>query len=76
MFWIIWFLTTLISCIIFLNFIVAEASGSYNIVNEHLEEYIMMQRASMVGEAEQIMPAWTKSERTHPRYIILRKVET
>lgn len=52
MFWIIWFFTVMVSCIIFLNFIVAEASGTYNIVNEHLEEYIMLQRASMVGEAE------------------------
>lgn len=76
MFWIIFFFTVLISCIIFLNFIVAEASGSYNEVNEKLEEFIQMQRASMIGEAEQIIPDMFKNEKNFPRYIILRKLES
>ena len=33
-FWIVWFLTVVITCIIFLNFIVAEASASYSKVVE------------------------------------------
>lgn len=39
-FWIIWFFTVLVACVIFLNFIVAEASESYNEVSEYIEEYI------------------------------------
>jgi hypothetical protein len=40
LFWIIWLVTAGMTCIIFLNFIVAEASASYSEVSEHLEEYI------------------------------------
>lgn len=29
-FWVIWTITVVVSCIIFLNFIVAEAGNSYN----------------------------------------------
>ena len=39
-FWILWIFTVLVACIIFLNFIVAEASGSYIIVSEYIDEYI------------------------------------
>lgn len=39
-FWIIWFITVVVTCIIFLNFIVAEASASYAKVSEELENYI------------------------------------
>jgi hypothetical protein len=36
-FWIIWFMTVIVTCVIFLNFIVAEASASYSKVVECLE---------------------------------------
>ena len=39
-FWILFVLTVIIGCVIFLNFIVAEASGSYNEVSEFLDETI------------------------------------
>ena len=39
-FWILWFITTLMTCIIFLNFVVAEAMGSYEKVKEYLESVI------------------------------------
>lgn len=38
MFWLIWFFTVIVACVIFLNFIVAEASETYNVVSEHLQE--------------------------------------
>lgn len=40
LFWFIWLLTAVITCIIFLNFIVAEASASYTTVSDNLENYI------------------------------------
>jgi hypothetical protein len=39
-FWIVWYFVVLISCIIFLNLIVAEASESYNKVTTTLEQVI------------------------------------
>jgi hypothetical protein len=39
-FWVIWFVTALMTCIIFLNFVVAEAMGSYEKVKEYLESVI------------------------------------
>ena len=56
LFWFIWLLTAVITCIIFLNFIVAEASASYTEVSEQLENYIQQQRASLVAEAEGLLP--------------------
>jgi hypothetical protein len=40
MFWIFWVLTVVITSIIFLNFIVAEASASYSNVVDTLESVI------------------------------------
>ena len=39
-FWTIWFITVVVTCIIFLNFIVAEASASYSKVTEMLNQVI------------------------------------
>ena len=32
LFWIAWIMTVIVTCIIFLNFVICEASASYNIV--------------------------------------------
>ena len=42
-FWVIWALAVIIQCIIFMNFIVAEAGNSYNEVKEQLENVIQQQ---------------------------------
>lgn len=39
-FWVIWFITALMTCIIFLNFVVAEAMCSYEKVKEYLDSVI------------------------------------
>ena len=36
LFWIIWLMVVVMTCIIFLNFIIAEASASYEKVKENL----------------------------------------
>lgn len=78
LFWFIWLLTAVITCIIFLNFIVAEASASYTEVSEQLENYIQQQRASLVAEAEGLLPVWfkLKYQDHYPKYIVIRKIET
>jgi len=72
--WFIWFITLLITNIIFLNFIVAEASAIYATVSENLENYIQQQRADLVAEAETLIPNWAKKEKWFPKYLITRKV--
>ena len=39
-FWIIWFIMVLVLAVVFLNFVVAEASETYNIVNDSIIETI------------------------------------
>ena len=75
-FWIIWLSTVIITCVVFLNFIVAEASASYTDVSENLDNFIQEQKAELVAEAESLMPDMIKSEKSFPRYIVTRKVET
>ncbi len=52
MFWFIWLVAVLLSNIVFLNFIVAEASASYAKVTETLEAVIEKEKASMISESE------------------------
>jgi len=74
-FWVIFLLTCIITCIIFLNFIVAEAGNSYNEVSEELSNFIWQQQADLCAEAEGLFPSFLKKEKHYPKYIIIRKVE-
>ena len=47
-FWIVWYTVVVVTCIIFLNFIIAEASNSYTNVSESLQAYILKQKANMI----------------------------
>lgn len=40
LFWFVWLLTTVLTQVIFMNFIVAEAAATYTEVSENLENYI------------------------------------
>lgn len=40
MFWVIWYICVIVNCIIFLNFIVAEAGNTYNEISEDLSSII------------------------------------
>jgi hypothetical protein len=51
-FWVIWFMTAMITCIIFLNFVVAEAMGSYEKVKAYLDPVIQRERAVLISESE------------------------
>ena len=74
-YWIIWVLIILITCIIFLNFIIAEASASYEKVSEFLELYILAEKAALIQQAEEMVPKWNKNESKFPSYIIIREKE-
>ena len=62
MFWIYWFIMVVIASIIFLNFIIAEASASYEKVAGEVEQYILKEQANLIGESEIMTPSFLKSE--------------
>ena len=50
--WIVWVFTVLLTNMIFLNFIIAEASASYEKVKSRLESMQNKERAMMIDDAE------------------------
>lgn len=66
----------IISCIVFLNFIVAEAGNTYNEVSEQLENVIQQQKASLIDEVESLLPNPMWSKEKFPKYIIVREIQT
>ena len=47
-FWIVWLFIVLVTCIIFLNFIIAEVSASYEKVKVRLHGLFLKERAAMI----------------------------
>lgn len=58
LFWVSWILIVLVLSIVFLNFIVAEASNSYEKVTELLAEVIEKDKCNMLSEAEKMSPQY------------------
>lgn len=66
----------LFSALIFLNFIIAEVSSSYEKVKENIDALIYKERAALINEAEDIMSNTAKSNnKKFPKYIIIRQME-
>lgn len=47
-FWFVWAIIVVVTCIIFLNFIIAEASASYEKVANDLQAFIMKEKALLI----------------------------
>ena len=68
-----------VTCIIFLNFIIAEVSNSYQTVKDRIDVLIYQERAMLINEAEDMLKARfgvsKLREWTHlfPKYIISRE---
>uniref|UniRef100_A0A7S3FXQ9 Ion transport domain-containing protein n=1 Tax=Strombidium rassoulzadegani TaxID=1082188 RepID=A0A7S3FXQ9_9SPIT len=75
LYWILWFLVLVITNIIFLNFIIAEASASYESVKSRLDAMIYKEKASLIAEAEDMYLTSLKSEKNFPKYIIIREIQ-
>ena len=60
--------------IVLLNFIIAEASASYERVTELLAEVVEQDKCSMLSEAEKLTPQHFQDEYTYPKYLIKREV--
>lgn len=52
LYFIMWVIVVVLTCIIFLNFIIAEASNSYQKVVDDLEPLIYKSKATLIKEAE------------------------
>ena len=74
MYWFLWMITLVITNIIFLNFIIAEASESYANVKATLEESKNAEKANMITESEFMLPKSMCNKEKFPRYIISRTV--
>ena len=62
-FWIVWYLITIMTCVVFLNFIIAEVSSSYESVKSDINGLIMKERALLIKESEDMM---RQSEKKNP----------
>jgi hypothetical protein len=74
-FWIVWFMATLMTCIIFLNFVVAEAMCSYERVNDYLESVIQRERAVLIAESEAMTLKRFQTKEKYPKFLIVREME-
>jgi len=74
-FWFIWILILYVTCIIFLNFIIAEACASYERVSDNIENFLMYQKATMIHETEDMLWPMFKNNQCFPKYLIVRQVE-
>ena len=74
-FWFIWFLIVVVTNIIFLNFIIAEASASYEKVSERLDDFILKERAQLIHESEDMTLNSLKTKNKFPKYIINRTID-
>jgi hypothetical protein len=74
-YWFVWLIIVIITCIIFLNFIIAEASASYEKVTERLSAVIQKEKSALICEAEEMTFIKFKTEIKFPKYIIVREME-
>jgi hypothetical protein len=74
-FWVIWLLIVVVTNIIFLNFIIAEASESYAKVNDKLDEMILKERTDLISGSEDMSPDFVKNKNLFPKYIIIRSID-
>lgn len=77
LFWIIWILMVLFSSLIFLNFIIAEVSNSYQTVKDQIDALIYKERAGLIDEVENITTDYNLKNNKYrfPKYIVIREME-
>lgn len=79
LYWFLWYVIITVTLIVFLNFIIAEVSASYQIVKDSIDVLVMKEKATLVKEAEDMLLARFGKERlqrwTHlfPKYIVCRE---
>jgi hypothetical protein len=61
-FWLIWVMIVFVTCIIFLNFIIAEASASYERVSDNIDNFLIFQKVCLINESEDMLPQYYKKD--------------
>jgi len=56
-YWVLWYIIVTITCIVFLNFIIAEVSASYQNVKDTLDVLVMKEKATLIHESEEMLKA-------------------
>jgi len=51
-YWVLWYIVVTITLIVFLNFIIAEVSASYQMVKDSIDVLCMKEKATLIQEAE------------------------
>lgn len=74
-FWACFFFVVFSSCVVLLNFIVAEASQSYAAVSENIDQIIWQGKSEMIAEAEMMTHDQFQTCDNLPKYMIVREVE-
>ena len=72
MFWSCWLFVSVMCCIIFLNFIIAEAGASYERIVSQLNAMVLKERVELIAEAESVFPDMFKRDTEFPKYIAIR----
>lgn len=77
LFWCIWLVVFLFGCLIFLNFIIAEVSNSYQKVQDKIDRLVYRERAVMVKEVEDFLSEESKAsnKKQFPKYLVVREPE-
>ena len=57
LYWFLWYVVVTVTCIVFLNFIIAEVSASYQIVKDSIDVLCMKEKATLIKEAEDMLRA-------------------
>jgi hypothetical protein len=74
-YWALWLIIVVVTNIIFLNFIIAEACSSYENVACNLNAFILMERAALIQESEEMTFKKYKTAKSYPKYIVVRQME-
>ena len=74
-FWMMWIMLIVVTSIIFLNFVVCEASASYNNVKESLNLVIIQAQANLIAESEDMSLKRFRNNDKYPKYYIVRRVD-
>ena len=72
---VVWIFAVGMTSIIFLNFVIAEASNSYQSVVDRLKAESGKSRARLVTEGEIVVPFRFKYDSMFPKYIVIKTPE-
>jgi len=74
-FWSLWFVIAFTMCIVFLNFIIAEASASYAKVSSRIKQVLLYQKVTLINESEEMMFNILRTPERFPKFYISREPE-